>query len=288
MARVRSLRIIRLQWLQKTGFPLFRRRISQKLKRIAELKSLWKQPGAGRAYFWVMLNRKRLKSTSKRSQQPSLLIFWRSSTSRWGDRMALFTRGRPFAEWGRRFIDSSGSPRTHGWTSLFSETTQLSMKPLISSTPNSEFWRREESWRQHAIPPNMFVWPGENRAFIRTTLDEPIDATNLTLAGWFILTFHPGLRGREMQLVLRKQDLLFSKTRTAKRSSSWARPSPRKTMPVVFLRWATTFLLGRCRIQCRLQSFESLWPWATRRSTVSFSAPVPENVRKIHTSSLHL
>ena len=52
--------------------------------------------------------------------------------------------------------------------------------------------------------------------FIKTTLDEPIDATNLTLAGWFILTFHLGLRGREMQLELRKQDLLFSKNENGK------------------------------------------------------------------------
>ena len=43
---------------------------------------------------------------------------------------------------------------------------------------------------------------------IKKTLDEPIDATNLTLAGCFILTFHLGLRSREMQLELRKQDLL--------------------------------------------------------------------------------
>ena len=37
-----------------------------------------------------------------------------------------------------------------------------------------------------------------------------MDPTDLTLAGWFVLTFHLGLRGREMQLDLRKQDLAIS------------------------------------------------------------------------------
>ena len=190
-----------------------------KIKEDSRAESTVKATRCWSSLFLSYIEQKRLKSTSKRAQQPSLLIFWRSSTSRWGDRMALFTRGRPFAEWGRRFIDSSGSPRTHGWTSVFSETTQLSMKPTISSTPNSEFWRREESWRQHAITPPPPICSSDLEkigTFIKTTLDEPIDGTNLTLAGWFILTFHLGLRGREMQLELRKQDLLFSKNENGK------------------------------------------------------------------------
>ena len=163
MARVRSLRIIRLQWLQKTGFPPFRRRISQKLKRIAELKALWKQPGAGRAYFWVKLNRKRLKSTSKRAQQPSLLIFWRSSTSSWGDRMALFTRGRPFAEWERRFIDSSGSPVLTDGPQSFQRQLSFRWSQRYPRRPTQSFEEERRVEGNTPLPPNMFVWPGENR-----------------------------------------------------------------------------------------------------------------------------
>ena len=47
-------------------------------------------------------------------------------------------------------------------------------------------------------------------AFLRSSITEPMDPTDLTLAGWFVLTFHLGLRGREMQLDLRKQDLAIS------------------------------------------------------------------------------
>ena len=46
--------------------------------------------------------------------------------------------------------------------------------------------------------------------FLRSSITEPMDPTDLTLAGWFVLTFHLGLRGREMQLDLRKQDLAIS------------------------------------------------------------------------------
>ena len=35
--------------------------------------------------------------------------------------------------------------------------------------------------------------------FLRSSITEPMDPTDLTLAGWFVLTFHLGLRGREMK-----------------------------------------------------------------------------------------
>ena len=46
--------------------------------------------------------------------------------------------------------------------------------------------------------------------FLRSTNVEPNDPTDLTLPGWFILTFRLGLPGREMELELRKQDLAIS------------------------------------------------------------------------------
>ena len=49
--------------------------------------------------------------------------------------------------------------------------------------------------------------------FLRSSITELMDPTDLTLAGWFVLTFHLGpSRGREMQLDFCKQDLAICLT----------------------------------------------------------------------------
>ena len=220
MARVRSLRIIRLQWLQKTGFPPFRRRISQKKnKEDSRAESTVK---ATSCRFWSSLclsyiEQKKIEIDFKTCSATELAdilkkfyvelrrqdgsVYQRSSIR--GMRVAI-----------HRFIREP--PYSRMDVSLFRDNSAFDEANDILDAQLRVLKKRGELKATRHYPPICLSDLEKIGTFIKTTLDELIDETNLTLAGWFILTFHLGLRGREMQLELRKQDLLFSKNENGK------------------------------------------------------------------------
>ena len=115
---------------------------------------------------------------------------WRSYTWRWGRRTAVSVRERPCVVFGRASTGIFGSrpSREQTWA-FFRDNSAFDEANDVLDSHLRVFKKQGELKATDHFPPISRPDLEKIGEFLRSSITEPMDPTDLTPAGWFVLTF---------------------------------------------------------------------------------------------------